>query len=204
MQCPACDHEGPVSSYGDPLRCPECGAFYEKALLLKQRKQLSVEKAASVASSAPLKSASTGATAVGLEVPAYIKGSLSSGEQVEAVFKLHWASWISVWLWGLAALLTAGLLAPVAIYAWLSLRCLEQGLTNKRVIVKRGIISRITEEMKLGSIETVELKQGVLGRIFGFGNVKVTGRGISDVVYRSIDDPMGVKRRIESVSHPMV
>jgi uncharacterized membrane protein YdbT with pleckstrin-like domain len=70
------------------------------------------------------------------------------------------------------------------------------------VILKKGIIGRKSEEMKLKSIETVEIDQGILGRIFGFGTVKVTGRGISDVRFKRIDDPMSVKRRIESVSNP--
>lgn len=35
MQCPTCDFEAPQADFGDPLRCPKCGAFYEKALRLK-------------------------------------------------------------------------------------------------------------------------------------------------------------------------
>ena len=58
------------------------------------------------------------------------------------------------------------------------------------------------EEMKIGSIETVEIDQGIWGRILGFGDIKVTGRGISDVLFRRMADPMDVKRRIEGVSHP--
>lgn len=53
--------------------------------------------------------------------------------------------------------------------------------------------------MKIGSIETVEIDQSVFGRMMGFGSVRVTGRGISDVVFHNIDDPMRVKRTIESV-----
>jgi uncharacterized membrane protein YdbT with pleckstrin-like domain len=79
----------------------------------------------------------------------------------------------------------------------------EQGMTNKRVIIKKGIVSRKTEEMKLRSIETVEIDQGVLGRMLGFGNVKITGRGISTCTFNGIDDPMSVKRQIESVSNPL-
>ena len=56
--------------------------------------------------------------------------------------------------------------------------------------------------MKLGSIETVRIDQGVWGRILGFGDIRVTGKGISDVVFRRMHDPMEVKRRIEGVSHP--
>lgn len=35
MQCPSCDLEAPQVDFGEPLRCPGCGAFYEKALRLK-------------------------------------------------------------------------------------------------------------------------------------------------------------------------
>ena len=73
------------------------------------------------------------------------------------------------------------------------------GVTNKRVIFKTGIISRHSDEMKISSIETVEIEQGVPGRILGYGTVKVTGKGISDLVFTRIDDPMNVKRKIDSV-----
>lgn len=38
MQCPSCNHDAPQIEFGDPLRCPACGAYYEKALALKLRK----------------------------------------------------------------------------------------------------------------------------------------------------------------------
>lgn len=135
--------------------------------------------------------------------PTYIQSSLSSGEKIEAIFKLHWLAWVGVWFWVFLAVITVGLLSPVAIYKWLSLRCQENGVTNKRVIHKRGIISRTTEEMKLTSIETVDLDQGVMGRLLGFGTVRITGRGISDLVLNKIDDPLQVKRQIEGVSNPI-
>jgi uncharacterized membrane protein YdbT with pleckstrin-like domain len=71
------------------------------------------------------------------------------------------------------------------------------------VIYKTGIISRKSEEMKLTSIETVEIDQGIFGRILGYGNIKVSGQGASDVVFRVVKDPMAVKRAIESISNPV-
>lgn len=132
----------------------------------------------------------------------YIDESLSDGERVEGRFRLHWFSWLPMIGWILLGIVTFGITWLVAIYEFLRLRYMEQGVTNKRVILKRGIISRKTDEMKIASIETVEIDQGVFGRIFGFGDVRVTGRGISDLVFKRIDDPMAVKRAIESVSHP--
>jgi len=133
----------------------------------------------------------------------YIQESLSAGEKVEALFKLHWFAWLPMVIWILLGLVTFGLTWLIALYEFLRLKFTEQGVTNKRVILKRGIVGRQTDEMKVTSIETVEINQGVWGRICGFGTVKVTGRGISDVVFERIADPMAVKRQIESISHPV-
>ena len=130
---------------------------------------------------------------------AYIEESLSKGEEVHEIYKLHWFSKIPMVIWIILAIPTAGLTLILAIYEWLRLRSLEQGTTNKRVILKSGIISRKTEEMRMSSIETVEIDQSIFGRMFGFGSVKITGRGISDVTFSKIDNPIEVKKSIESV-----
>jgi len=133
----------------------------------------------------------------------YIEQSLSTGEEIERLFRLHWFAWVPMIIWVILGFVTFGLTWLLAIYELLRLKFLEQGVTNKRVILKKGIISRKTEEMKLASIETVEINQGIFGRIFDLGTVKITGRGISDVVLKGIKDPMSVKRTIESVSNPV-
>ena len=133
----------------------------------------------------------------------YIEESLSTGEKVEALFRLHWVAWLPTAAWLVLGLVSFGLTWLIALYTWLRLRFLEQGVTNKRVILKTGIIGRHTEEMKLSSIETVEIRQGIWGRMLGFGTVQITGRGISDIAFRYLDDPLAAKRQIESVSMPM-
>ncbi len=129
----------------------------------------------------------------------YINDSLSNNEEVRELFKLHWLSKIPMIIWIVLAIPTLGITLLLAIWEWLKLRSIEQGVTNKRVILKKGIISRKSEEMKIASIETVEIIQDVIGRMLGFGTVKVTGRGISDLIFKNIDDPMDVKRKIESI-----
>ena len=133
----------------------------------------------------------------------FIEESLSSGETIHKVFQLHWFARVPMYCWLVLGLITFGLTCLIALYESFRLRSIEQGVTNKRVILKTGIISRHTEEMKLSSIETVEIEQSIWGRMFGYGTVKLTGRGISDVKFRNIDDPMYVKREIESVSNPI-
>ena len=132
----------------------------------------------------------------------YIDESLSADEEVSALFKQHWVTRIPLALWLLLGIPSFGITLVVALYEYLRVSHIEQGVTNKRVIFKTGIISRKSEEMKLASIETVEIDQSIIGRMLGYGSVKVTGRGTSDVLFRLVDDPMAVKRAIESISHP--
>ena len=47
----------------------------------------------------------------------------------------------------------------------------EYAITNKRVISKLGLIRRDIEEMNLQSIESVNLKQSITGRILNYGNM---------------------------------
>jgi uncharacterized membrane protein YdbT with pleckstrin-like domain len=129
----------------------------------------------------------------------YIQDSLSNNEEVRDLFKLHWFAKIWMIIWIILAIPTLGITLILALWEWLKLRSIEQGVTNKRVIFKQGIISRKTEEMKITSIETVEIIQGIMGRLFGYGDIKVTGRGMSDLLFKKINDPMDVKRKIESV-----
>ena len=69
------------------------------------------------------------------------------------------------------------------------------------MIFKHGIISRKTDEMRLNAIESIVIKQGIIGRILGFGTVVVTGRGAGDVVIKWMADPTRVKREIESADY---
>ena len=75
---------------------------------------------------------------------------------------------------------------------------MDQGVTSKRVIQKRGWIKRDIEEMRLSKIETVEYNQSILGRIFGYGNVKVTGT-MSHLKLRFVDKPKDIKNKIDSL-----
>ncbi len=127
----------------------------------------------------------------------YIENSLSEGEHIVDMFDLHWVVWIEVFVWVLIGIATAGILLPVALYKFLKYHYIEYGLTNKRLIYKHGIISRNTEEIKLNAIETVELRQSIWGRIFNMGTVKATGRGVSNLHLKRIDDPINVKKSID-------
>ncbi len=50
----------------------------------------------------------------------------------------------------------------------------EFAVTNRRVIMKQGFIRRKTLELMLGKVDSLGVDQGILGRVFGFGTVRVT------------------------------
>lgn len=109
----------------------------------------------------------------------YIEKSLSNNEKVVAQFKIHWIAY----LW---------------IFSIISLLFTEIALTNRRVVVKKGVLSRTTDEMKLSKVENVELKQSILGRILGYGEIVVSGTGSGKTVLTMISSPLNVKKTIEA------
>ena len=66
-----------------------------------------------------------------------------------------------------------------------------------RIICKRGLIARHTEEIRLAKVETIEIRQSIFQRILGAGSVIATGTGASDVILKDVDSPLDVKRVIE-------
>ena len=129
----------------------------------------------------------------------YIEESLSKGENVYRVFEHHWI--VKLFLIIHILLCLTIIWIPVAIFYWLSWKFTEQGVTNKRAIYKHGIIARKTAEMRLAAIESIVIKQGIWGRILGYGTITISGRGSGDVVIKWMTDPMRVKRDIESADH---
>ena len=84
------------------------------------------------------------------------------------------------------------------LYFWLPWRwTTEWAVTSRRLIFKRGWISRKTEELGLHRIEEVQLRQGLLGRIFSYGKVYVQGTGGGDIILPSMGSPMRFKRELD-------
>ena len=126
----------------------------------------------------------------------YLEESLAPGETIVARFHLHWTAKGRLILGVVLIPVIVGI--PLAIYEWLRLRAIELGVTTHRVVRKTGIIGRTSEEVRLSAIETVDLLQTTWGRLLGYGTVRVTGRGESNMLLERVADPVGVKRAIET------
>lgn len=128
---------------------------------------------------------------------AYLDESLAPGETIVARFNLHWTAKWRLIVYLLLAIPTLGIALCAALYEWFRLRAIEQGVTNRRVVRKTGILSRETAELRLASIETIDLHQSVTGRMLGYGDVVLTGRGESSMIFSRLAAPLDAKRAIE-------
>ncbi len=68
-------------------------------------------------------------------------------------------------------------------------------LTNKRIILKTGIIMRNSKELMLRKCESINVRQSILGRIFNYGNV-IVSTGEEKDIFKYIWSPMGFSTKI--------
>jgi uncharacterized membrane protein YdbT with pleckstrin-like domain len=69
-------------------------------------------------------------------------------------------------------------------------------VTDRRVIYKKGLLSRHTVEMNISKIETVDVEQSIAGRVMGFGTVLIRGTGAGFEPLRRIADPLALRSAI--------
>jgi uncharacterized membrane protein YdbT with pleckstrin-like domain len=141
----------------------------------------------------------------------YVQSVLQPGEQIRYQASIHWITYLHGLLWLLAAavvyivmptswrggflldavviILVAGgvfFLARAWFYQWIT----EIAVTDRRVIYKRGFISRSTAEMHMEKIESVKVDQSILGRILDYGKVTILGTGTGTESLGKIDEPI--------------
>jgi hypothetical protein len=64
------------------------------------------------------------------------------------------------------------------------------------MVHKTGFINRQTFEMSLDKIESVDVDQSIPGRIFGYGNVTITGVGKSEEKLDTVTSPLAFRNAI--------
>jgi hypothetical protein len=75
-------------------------------------------------------------------------------------------------------------------------------LTNERLQVDNGFISRRHEELDLFRVQDVEIKQGIIARMFDFGDVWIFSSDQSTHHFRlrNVGDPVRVKDLVRAAS----
>ena len=144
----------------------------------------------------------------------YVRKVLQPGETVVYATKLHWLIYVNTILlvivcvvlvgaavstsdnqssslaFAIAAIIFALLALSTGLRAFIRRATTELAVTDHRVIYKSGLLSRHTIEMNRDKVESVDVDQSLLGRIFGYGTVVVRGTGGSLEPLRNIGDPL--------------
>lgn len=119
----------------------------------------------------------------------YVQNHLVKDESVVYETNYHWILYFD-----LKSILT--LFIYSIIKQWTS----EFVITNKRVIIKTGLISRHTLEMNLSKIESVNVSQSIIGRILGFGSITIVGTGGSTETFNNIKNPVEFRKQFQEHS----
>lgn len=134
----------------------------------------------------------------------YVDSVLIKDEKVE--YRGH-MSWV-VLFWPFFLLLaTCWLLYPLiftvpwALWSYFVRKSNEYAVTNMRVILKKGIISRYTFEIRLDRIEGISVDQDIPARLLNYGTLIIRGTGTSSEPFRALENPMAFKRVVEESSH---
>lgn len=141
----------------------------------------------------------------------YVKNNLMSGETVIYNAKIHWFIFLPGIIFAALGLLIlagdkqgegvgaiGGILVFFAVIsllkAFITKISTELAVTSKRVIAKVGLIRRNTAELNHSKVESFNVDQSILGRIFGYGTIVVNGTGGGKTPIPNIDSPLVFRR----------
>ena len=141
---------------------------------------------------------------------AYIESNLLADATVTHRASLHWlvywqailagvAGVVLVWIEPLAGAIAFALAVVLAIPPFVAKSTSEFGVTSKRVIIKVGLIRRRTLELLLRQVESIQVEQSILGRIFDYGSITLSGTGGVREVFHNIAAPLEFRRKIQSL-----
>jgi uncharacterized membrane protein YdbT with pleckstrin-like domain len=86
-----------------------------------------------------------------------------------------------------------------ALQAMILMLTTEFAVTNRRVFAKTGFIRRNTMEILLVKVESIAVRQNIVGRLMNFGTVTVTGTGGTSESFKVITNPITIRKKITQV-----
>ncbi|MES2471274.1 MAG: PH domain-containing protein [Pseudomonadota bacterium] len=138
----------------------------------------------------------------------YVESNLMEGERVILQTRIHGIVFLPPAVMillgvGLFMIPVAGLLVLLVgvvmlAGAWIRHWTSEFAVTDRRVIIKVGLISRQTIEINMSKVESVEVRQGILARMLNYGTIVVIGTGGTKEPFDMIDDPLAFRRAVQS------
>lgn len=150
----------------------------------------------------------------------YVEANLLNGEKVEQVSRLHWKVYIApvflavcFFALGIVALLSnykiigsiLFVFSGLLVYApYIIVNNSEFAVTNKRVIIKVGILRTRSLELFLSKIEGITVNQSVFGNMFNFGDIVITGSGGTKEMFSGIQSPLDFRKAVQQATDKIV
>jgi uncharacterized membrane protein YdbT with pleckstrin-like domain len=147
----------------------------------------------------------------------YVDQHLLPNEKVTYKTTLHWK--VYVWPVLLSALVCTPLIvlalrsehkplagAPALVIvallgaAFARRRSSEYAVTSKRVIVKVGVTQTRSVELLLNKVEGITVTQGLMGKVFGYGEIVITGSGGTKEPFDGIQAPFDFRRAVQAAT----
>ena len=140
----------------------------------------------------------------------YIQQVLQPGETIRYQGSVSWVLYLAPLALAIAGVVAAAT-GPVGwmigaicfavaliltLRAWFIRWTTEIAVTNLRVIYARGFIQRRSVEIHMDKVESVDVDQSVLGRVFNYGTVMVRGTGATLEPFRDIDRPIDFRNQV--------
>lgn len=155
----------------------------------------------------------------------YVKNTLQINEEILFEPKLHWAVYLDIYLnaavlyvvfcqfingyiarahffvhfFEISLKFIAVIFALRLIYLFVRNYSIQMAVTNFRVVYKIGLFNIQTEELANDRIESVSVRQSLMGRILNYGDINFSGTGTAKVVFKKIYAPWWVKSQIEDI-----
>ncbi|MBR1605248.1 MAG: PH domain-containing protein [Alphaproteobacteria bacterium] len=85
------------------------------------------------------------------------------------------------------------------IYLIIRYSSIEMAVTNYRVVYKIGLINIYTEELSNEKLESVSVRQTIMGRLLNYGDIIFSGTGTSRLVFKKVYAPWWIKSKAEDI-----
>ena len=87
------------------------------------------------------------------------------------------------------------------IMVWTTYQFSSLTIKQKQLILRTGILVRNTVDIPLSKIESIDIRQSILGNLFQYGALVITGTGGTRQIVNYLNKPLTCRRYIEQLMH---
>jgi len=87
------------------------------------------------------------------------------------------------------------------IMVWFTYHFSSLVIKKTNVILRTGFLVRQTMDFPLNKIESIDIRQSLLGSVFKYGSLVITGTGGSHQIVDYLNQPLTCRRYIEQLMH---